>query len=230
MTGRPEFLMGTDAALVLKYGGSDQSVVKGLNTIKLPELMREVVKVEEFRRDFDIEFTTGGSYGRFGGKGNLVLGDNKGQDQLKAYLKANEKFSDFRYYLNLNDFVAMDLARDPDACVQVVHARPGETSKKAAFTFEFELTCGGDFAYFVRHLDASTLAFVATGRKITDSANGLVDAGFAAGQTLIVEGSAANSGQHIIESVAAGEIVLTEASTITDEAEGAAITLHGGTL
>jgi len=226
---RPEFKLGNDAAVVLKYGTADQAVIKGINKLGLPELMREVISIQEFRTDFDFEFTTSGKYGRITFGGNLVLGDTKGQDQLKQYLIDNAKITDCRLYLDLENFVTVDLARDPDACFQVSRVTPGQADKSGTFTLDCEMVCGGRFAYFVKHLTGTTIAFVATGNKITDSASGFVDAGFEAGQTLIVEGSTSNDGQYIIESVAAGEIVVS-GGTITDEAAGNSITLHGGTL
>ncbi len=226
---RPEYKLGTDVAVVLKCGTADEAVIKGLNKLGLPELMREVISIQEFRTDFDIEFTTAGKYGRVTFGGNLVLGDTKGQDQLKQYLIENAKITDCRFYLDLENFVTVDLANDPEACFQVVRVTPGQADKSGTFPLDCEMVCGGRFAYFVRHLTADTIAFVATGNKITDSASGLVDAGFEAGQTLIVEGSASNDGQYLIESVTAGEIVLS-GGTITDEAAGNSISLHGGTL
>jgi hypothetical protein len=227
---RPEYKMGVDSAVVLKYGDPDQAVIKGLNKLGLPEMTRETVTVQEFRRDIDIEFTTSGKFGRFKFSGNLVLGDTKGQDQLKQYWKENAKVSDIRFYLDLVHFITVDKANDPDSCVQVVNVSPGEADKNGLYPLSSEMTCGGLVATFVKHLTASTIAFVATGNQITDSASGFVTAGFAAGQTLIVEGTTNNDGQYLIEAVAAGAITIASAFTIIDETAGTDFTLHGGTL
>ena len=80
---------------------------------------------------------------------------------------------------------------------------------------------------------ATTIAFVAgtTGTvppTITDSANGFVTAGFAAGDTLYVTGSSANSRNFTIGSVTAGTITLIMTDVLTSEIAGPSITLHNG--
>ena len=232
--GRPEFQLGVDAAVVLKYGGVDQAVIKGLNKLGLPELMRETISISEFRRDFDVEFTTAGKFGRITFGGNMVLGDTKGQDQLKQYLIDNAKFADCRVYLDKQHFVTVDLANDEDAVFQVVKVSPQEADKNGVFGLQSEFVCGGRIAYFTKHLTADTIALVAGGSgeksTITDSDSGFVTAGFEAGQTLIIEGSAADDGQYLIDTVEAGTITLTGIQVLTGEAAGSSITLHGGRL
>jgi hypothetical protein len=63
---------------------------------------------------------------------------------------------------------------------------------------------------------------------ITDSANGFVTAGFAAGDTLYVTGSTANSRNFTIGSVTAGTITLIMTDVLTTEAAGPSITVHNG--
>jgi len=226
-----EVVLGVDAALVLKYGGVNQSVVKGLNKLTLPGLSRSIITVSEFRRDFAYELTGEGKYGQISVGGNLLLGDTKGQDQLKAYLKANEAFSDARLYLDLNDFLACDLANDSTSVWKVAEIMPGQADKNGIFTLDAKLVVAGDFAYFTVHKLASTISFVTSGNQIQDSGNGLVTAGFEAGQTLIVEGSTSNDGQYLITAVAAGALTLdATVKAVTAEAAGEAVTLHGGRL
>ncbi len=224
--------LAVDAAIVLKCGTVDESVVKGLNKLGLPELMRNVVNVSEFRRDFDIEFTGSGKYGQITAAGNLVLGDTKGQDQLKAYLKANTKIIDARVYLDLENFLTVDLANDPTSCFQVQKVTPGQADKNGVFPIDVAFTVGGDFAYFTVHKTAS-LAFVSgsSGVKdtITDAGSGFVTAGFAVGQTIIVEGSTGNDGQYLITAVAAGTLTLDGEGEITTHA-AESVTVHGGKL
>lgn len=79
----------------------------------------------------------------------------------------------------------------------------------------------------------TTIAFIAgtTGTiapTITDSANNFLNAGFAPGDTLTVGGSAANSRNFIIGSVAAGTITLIMTDVLISEAAGTSITLHNG--
>jgi hypothetical protein len=81
----PNYQPGVDSAVMLKAGSADESVVKGINKLGLPDLLRNTIEASEFRTDFDIEFTTSGKFGRVTYNGNQVLGDTKGQDQLKQY-------------------------------------------------------------------------------------------------------------------------------------------------
>ncbi|MDH4319951.1 MAG: hypothetical protein OEV73_00480 [Desulfobulbaceae bacterium] len=229
------YKLGVDAAIVLKYGGADQAVIKGLNRMGLPGLLREVIKLNEFRVDFAVEVTGEGSHGRFTFGGNLVTGDTKGQDQLKQYLKDNTKFTDCRWYLDLNDFIAPDLANDPDnAGFQVSKVEPGEAQKNGTFPLSGEMVTNGLYCYFVAHQtdDATpTMAFVTgTPATITDSGSGFVTSGFKAGQTLIVEGSTSNDGQYLIANVAAGTITLATGETLASEPAVDGTALHGGKL
>jgi len=228
---RANFQLAVDAAIVLNCGTPDQAVVKGLNKLGLPELTRDVVTAQEFRRKYDIEFTTSAKLGRITYGGNMLVGDTKGQDQLKQYWKDNTKIQTARAYIDFDNFMAPDLANDPDSAWQVVSHKPGETDKNGIMSLTGEMTCGGLYAIFVKHLAAATIAFVAAGNTITDTGNGFVAAAFAAGQTLIVEGSANNNGQYRIKAVEAGTLTLDSAvKAVVDEATGVEVTLHGGTL
>ena len=81
-------------------------------------------------------------------------------------------------------------------------------------------------------LSRTTIAFVSgtstVKPQITDSANGFITAGFAVGQTLYVDGSAANSRNFTIATVAAGLLELVIDDIVVDEAAGTSITLHTG--
>lgn len=228
-----EVVLGVDAALVLKYGTANQAVVKGLNKMTIPGLERAIITVSEFRRDFSYKLTGEGSYGDFGVGGNMILGDSKGQDQLSAYIKANEGFSDARLYMNTEDFIACDLANDPTSVMKVSKVTPGQTDKNGVFSLDVGMVMSGDYCKFVAHMTADTLAFVISGNKITDSGSGFVTAGFEVGQTLIVEGTVSNDGQYLITAVAAGELTLDATAgsgTVAAETAGTDFTLHAGRL
>lgn len=79
----------------------------------------------------------------------------------------------------------------------------------------------------------STIAFVpgVTGTvqaTITDSNSNFLNAGFAAGDTLYVTGSTANSRTFTIASVTAGTLTLIMSDVLVAEAVGPAVTLHNG--
>lgn len=223
--------LGADMALVLKYGTANQAVVKGLNSMGLPGLERSVIEVEEFRNDFSRQFSGGGKFGTLTFGGNLVLGDTKGQAQLKSYLHANTKFTDGRAYLNLNDFLAPDLATDSISAWQVSKYSPGSADKNGVIPIDGELLMNGMVAVFTVHYTASTIAFVDSDPDtLTDSASGFLTAGFEVGQTVIVEDDGTNEGQYLIDAVDAGTITLRSTDSLTAVVAGSSITLHGGRL
>lgn len=74
-------------------------------------------------------------------------------------------------------------------------------------------------------MTASTLSFVSSTKKIIDSANGFITAGFVVGDKILVTGSTSNNKDYVIESVTAGEIVVTSASILIDELAGATVTI-----
>lgn len=226
------YQLGVDTAIVLKYGDADQAVIKGLNSLGLPELMREVIKISEFRTDFAVEFTGEGSHGRITYSGNMVLGDTNGQDQLKDYIRNNTKFNDARLYLDLVNFMAPDLANDPDnAGFQVSKHAPGQAQKNGTYPFSGEMVVNGLYCYYSAHLvDGATPTMAFTADTVTDSDSGFVTAGFLAGQTLIVEGSTSNDGSYLIESVAAGVLSLANSPGLTLEPAIENTALHGGKL
>lgn len=83
-------------------------------------------------------------------------------------------------------------------------------------------------ALAVNYASKTTIAFVASNRTITDSADGFVTALFKANMRIDVSGSINNDGKYTISSVVAGTITLTAADSLTDEAAGATITITSG--
>ena len=238
--------LGVNSAIILKYGGADQATVKGLNRLTLPALTRSKILSEEFGVDFGVNDTGGGEHGDVSYGGNMVMGDTKGQDQLRSYLKNNTKFTDARIYLDTvaKHFLAADTASDENAGFQVIGNVPGEVGKNGTYPFTGSWAVNGLYAYFYVHsVDTADVdwAFVVSatpttvGGTITDSTSGFVTDGFVAGQTLIIEGSTSNDGIYLIKTVIAGTITLEVAGTnngqlTSEDSPGAACELHAGTL
>lgn len=235
--------LGVNSAIVLKFGDTDQATIKGLNSLTLPALTRSKIKSEEFGVDFAVNDVGGGEHGDIQYSGNMVLGDTKGQDQLKAYLLANTKFTDARIYLDTvtGDFMAADTISDENAGFQVIAHTPGAASKNGTYPFSGSWSVNGLYAYFTVHRQdvvGVTLGFVAAvdpavdGGTITDSTSQFVVNGFVAGQTLICDGatSAANRGViGTIKTVVAGLITLdVGAAIVTEASPGVACSLHAG--
>ena len=228
---RPEYEVSEDAAIILNYGTPEQAVVKGLTKLNMPGINRNTTKIAAFRGGPAITKTTGAEFGTIAFSGNEVSTDLKGQRLLRRYLKNNTEFNHARAYRNLVDFVCCDLAANAKSCWQVSKMTPGSVDKNGVYPFDGEIVLGGPFAEFFIHMTADTIAFVATGNKVTDSGNGFLTAGFEAGQTLIVEGSGANNGYYLIKEVAAGTLTLDAAvKSVADGVVGTMITLHGGEM
>ncbi len=227
------YQLAADAAIILKYGDADQSVVSGLNTLKPYGFSRNILTVDEFRNEMGRQFAGGGSMSNVEYGGNYVTGDTLGQDQLKAYAMANTKFTDCRCYLNTTDFFMPDTAADSLAAFQVTDHSPGSADKNAIFSFSGSLVCNGQPSTFHIHTTADTLAITAgTPDTITDSGSGFVTAGWKAGDTVILEGvteSADELAMRTVATVAAGVLTLSNtASDLTAQAAGTAFTIHGG--
>lgn len=103
------------------------------------------------------------------------------------------------------------------------------TNLSVPFTFQFNVTAAGTPEQLKVKRRAATIAFVNGGDfndTITDSGNGFLAAGFQAGDTITVSGSAAgNSGNAIIQSVTAGVITVTYKGAVINEAAGSTITI-----
>lgn len=208
--------------------------IKGINSLTVPEFMRETIKVEEFEQDFAFEETSGGSYGRIVFRGNYVVGDSQGQDVIRRKLVKNEKITDLRLYVNGTDFWTCDIAADEISGFKVARVGGQEFPKSGIGGFEAELVVQGAIMFCGAHLTGSTIAFAqgdaGAADTITDSGNGFVTAGFLEGQTVLVEGAGDNAGQYKIKTVAAGTLTLACSGELTDAAAGTAVTLHGGAL
>ena len=227
----PSFQLGVDSGIVLGYGTANQAVIKGLNSITLPALMRTKVKVSEFRTDFAVGFAGEGEHGDMSYGGNMVLGDTLGQDQLKQNLKLNTKMTDCRVYLDLINFMAPDLANDANAGFQVLNHTPGAGTKNNTYPFTGAWCTNGLYCYFTAHIvDGATPTMAFTANTVTDTGNGFVTAGFKDGQTMIVEGSPSNDKQVLIDTVEAGVITLAAGHTFNVENAVEGTTLHGGIL
>lgn len=226
------YQLAADAAIVLKYGTADQAVVKGLNKLKPYGFSRNMITVEEFRNEMGRQFAGSGQMSNVEYGGNYITGDTLGQDQLKAYALANTKFTDCRVYLNQEDFFMPDVAADNVAAFQVTNHSPGQADKNGTYSFSGALALNGQPSTFHIHMTADTLAIVSGSPcTITDSDSGFVDAGFKAGDTVILEDPTATADQLkmcIVDTVAAGTLTLSSDASLTAQTAGTSLTIHGG--
>ena len=86
----------------------------------------------------------------------------------------------------------------------------------------------GALYYRKARIQAITIAFNdndPSADTITDSGNGLVTAGFEAGDHIVVSGSTSNDGTYLAATVVAGTVTLDPADTLTDEVAGDLVTI-----
>lgn len=244
MATQVEFLKAVNSAVVLNSHVGTQAVVKGLNSLTMPVESRDLLTFETFGVDFETQEVGSGKRSAAEFSGYALLGDSTGQAVLEAAMVAQTKMKDVRFYfdtINMH-FRTLDLANDSTGFFQVSKAGPdGAAGKNDAYKFAGQMPCGGPVKTFAYHATGTDISFVATGSKITSTSTDFVAAGFVAGRTLIIDGSAANEGFALITSVAANEMVIGTLTKITsmtavttgiavvDEAASASITLHAST-
>jgi hypothetical protein len=221
----PDFHLGDKAKATI-----GTTTIKGLNAVKVPGVTRSSVKVEEFDRDFDFEVPTSAAWEKGSISGNYVRSDTTGQRALRQKLFNNEGLNNLRLYENNDDFWAPDLAKDANSVIYVAGMPGPDISKSGIIPFSADLMVQGLLALFAAHISGTTLAF--TTGTITDSGDGFETAGFAEGDTIIIDGSPSNDGVVcLVTAVAAGTLTVSVISgTLTAEAGVAATTVHGGHL
>lgn len=132
---------------------------------------------------------------------------------------------------------AYTLPTTAENTIQTMSVEGGDNQEmvKGTYAFAEEITISGKSGEGVKmsaslvmrqalpnKLTASTLAFVAASKKITDSANGL--AGFTTGMRITVSGTTSNDGTYTVATGGvAGEIVVSE--TLVNESAGTAFTV-----
>jgi len=235
-----DFLTAEDMAIVVEFGSVDQAVVKGLDSIGLPALSREIATVKEFREAISRQFTTGGSLGNVNFSGTYVKNDTAGYNKLVEYYIANSKKTDMRVYLNRNDFLCCDIYNDATSAMQVSElAKPDADSNGVIPMSGILVLNGRPITCFVHSslydaVDGDDLTFVQGSGgpdTITSSAIDFVAKGFVAGQSLIIDGSTANDAVKTgIAIVDTNLLTLVSEGDIVDGAGLIGTKLHGGLL
>jgi len=224
---KPEYLKGTKAKATLAG-----VKIKGLNSLTIPQPVRDTFNVEEFGK-IDFEETSDLKWERGKLAGNYVKNDPTGQAALRINLFNDTPLTDLYLYEDETDFWAPDVAADAISCFKLVGMPAKEISKNGIVPFSCDILVQGSLALFNVHQTGTSIAFVrGSGGEdtITDTGSGFVTAGFKAGQTIIVEGSTSNDGQYSIKEVASGTLTLTSEGVLTAESAGDSLTLHGGSM
>lgn len=134
--------------------------------------------------------------------------------------------------LNKSTFLSNELRSDRE----IVDFRHGNIQAEGDFNFEmafdstiedFFLAALGSAGWSAAgSITSTTLSFADDNPDtINDSGNGLISAGFKAGDSIAVSGSTSNNGTYTIASVTAGSIVLIGSDVLSAEAAGDSVTI-----
>ena len=230
------FTIAQDAKIVINPATADERVVRGLNKITLPlGFDMSTTTIQEFGRFIDIQVPSGASYPTLSASGYMTIGDPT-QVQLREWAVNSTQIQAMRFHADTDNFVALDLVSEPDACYMVGSFTAPSAGKAEAFSFNLDLFSVGTSILFDKHsgADGTDLTFAAdigSGATIT-SAGGVdwVAAGFEAGMTIITDWAttAANNGYKKVESVTTTVLTLATGYDLTGEAGVAATKVHGG--
>lgn len=139
----PDYKLGAKAKVMI---GS--SIIKGLNKIAIPGIVRATVKIEEFNQDIDFELPTSASWEKGSIEGNYVPGDTAGQEALRAKLLANEGISDIKLYEDATSYWAPDTATDANSKIYVTQVSSLDVNKSGVIPFKAEFVVQGAFKRF----------------------------------------------------------------------------------
>ena len=233
MSEKVEFQQAQDAAIILGYGGLNQSIVKGLNKLKPPGITNSVITVEQFRQAFAVQLLGGGSISTITYGGNYLTGDSEGQSVLKSRAYHKTKTTEDRCYLNEFDFFMCDLATDVNSGFQVSKHEIGEADNNGVYSFSGEMILNGAVATFAIHKTntAMVIAPDAAGDKLTMPGATFIADGIKAGDTVILEGVTAgedNLKQVKVAELSETELTFTCMNSLTAQATGSEFTIHAG--
>lgn len=244
MAPKKEYKKGADSAIVLDYGKpATQTVIKGITGLTPPGFEKDSFSIEELRQEFAREFNGSGKYSTLSFDGYLVTNDTLGQQRLKEYCRDNRALTggDLVCFLDYNDFYTTDLASDPESALQVGGVSSGSAGKNAAYPISGTLRPNGQLALYTAHAKwGADLVFVkgtSTEDTITCTTGDFVEAGFVAGQTVLIFGSTVNNAVATKVKTVAAKIltlvskgVVTSGNGVAPASEVFGTEIHGGSL
>lgn len=234
------FVVAQDAKIVIYPASDDEATVRGLNRITLPlGFDMQTTTIQEFGRTIDLQVPSGATYPPLSCSGYMTIGDPT-QVLLRQWAVNSTQIQDIRFYCNDDDFAALDLVNDADACYMVGSFTAPSAGKSEAFSFNVDFFSVGTSILFDKHhheasdtVTGAELTFTAdsgSGAKIVADTVDFAAAGFEAGMTIIIDNAttAANNGYFKILSVSTVTITLTDDYDLTSEDGVAATNVHGG--
>lgn len=213
------------------------TAIASINAWSAGEIANTLLDSTTFEDDFDtfeVGWTNGGVIDI---SGYYDPDDATGQELLRTYQLAGTPITNLRLYFgDANDEDFLTLVQDTTAYVENISPISTDRRANGMMPISIKLRVSAGVLVKARAIyTADTLAFVEGGGSadtITDSANGLVGAGFTAGMGIIVEGSSNNDGRsYTIDTggAAAGALTLVSGDDLVDESAGTDFTLIGYT-
>lgn len=226
------------AKLTVKSGIVGEELnVKGLQGITLPlGFEQQVQEVTVIGQRIGTKYASGASYSNMDTTYYYAKGDAS-QLYLNTCARAGTQIQDMWFWIDEEDFCALDLISDPGGYVMVGTMGSPSANKNEMFSASISIIVGGSHIMFDKHIHGTTLSFTAGGvgvsAQVTDSGNGFVTAGFAVGDTVIITNlDGADPLYAKVKTVAAGTMTFEDAvgdeALITTETGLATTYIHGG--
>ena len=230
-----DYEQSINAAIRVDVGGSDDAYVGGVNKLSPYGITNQVNDVNEFRKPFTSKYVSVGDLGEITYGGN-DLGNDPGQDYLRALALSKDKVANIRFYKNTTDFFMPDIANDSTSTVQIATHAIDEADVNGVYTFTGSAVLNGAPATFTIHHTSSTMVITpvaVTGDTIEDTVNGqFITDGMKVGDTIILGGDVTAAAdqytQHLITALTETELTLDSLDELTTQLTGSEFTLHAG--
>lgn len=232
------YVVAQASKITILSGKTGQLSIRGLQGMALPiGAVASTTDISVIGTRISTKVATGLSYSNISTKFYFAKGDVS-QIQLMKYQREGTQVQDMRFWIDATDFAALDLINDPGGYMMIGTFSSPTANKNEVFTGDCEIVPAGSNIFFDRHISGTTLSFTAGGEgvsaQVADSGNGFVTAGFAVGDTVIIDYlGAANPLWAKVKTVVAGTMTFEDGigdeASITTTAGVAATAIHGAT-
>lgn len=185
------YVPAQSSKLTVLSGKSGELSVKGLQGLTLPlGFTQTVQEASTIGTRIATKYATGASYSDMTTNYYFAPGDAS-QVLLSTWARTGAQIRDMRFWIDDTDFAALDLINDPGGYMMVGTFGSPSAQKSELYTAEISILVGGSNILFNKHRGGTTLSFTAGGAgvsaQVTDSGSGFITAGFAIGDTVIID-------------------------------------------
>lgn len=212
--------------------------IKGLQGISLPTGFEQTTQeVSVIGTRIGTKYATGAMYQDVNTTYFYAKGDAS-QLYLNTAARNGSQIQDMWFWLDEEDFCALDLITDPGGYVMIGTMGSPTANKNEIFSADISIIIGGSHIMFDKHINGTNLSFTAGGAgvsaQVTDSGNRFVTEGFAVGDTVIITNlDGADPIYAKVKTVAAGTMTFEDGigdeALITTDTGLATTYIHGGT-